>query len=479
MSQRFKPRIVQDIQPKYRRTVFNTNERKLVNLTYTRPKRFRMPWMQLTRTTIAVAGVLFLIIGSVNAPTSLTNAQTNDQERAQLQQQLDQLQKEMDAAAAQRDAYSKQKNSLSSEVGKLNSTISGLQAQIKAINTSLSSLNNKIGTTESQIEVTSASLDDNKVILGNLMQTMYKNDQTSLLEIFLQNKQLSDFFTNANNVATVQDNIRATIGKIASLQDQLQAHKNDLTLTRNDVLATKSFQTSQESRIQEVKSEKTQLLAVTKGQEAKYQQLYSEKKAAADKIRARLFELLGGGNISFGAAYQYAQVASNATGVRTALILAVLDHESALGRNVGSCSYQTSMNPTRDIPVFLSIVQSLGIDPNNVKVSCAIPADGAYGGAMGPAQFLPSTWMKYSSRIASITGHNPANPWNNQDAFIATALYLQDAGAAGGNVSSERVAAAKYYAGGNWSRYLYTYGQAVIDRAAQFEDDIQTLLAAK
>jgi len=477
MSQPCKPKIVQDIQPHARRSVFKAHSRALVNLSYARSSR-RMPWKRMTRLGFGMAGVLFLVIGSVSAPTSQTFAQVSVEERAQLEAELKRLEAEANAAETQRRIYSQQKNTLKSEVGKLDSNIASLNAQIKAINTSLTQLNNKIGTTESQIEVTSESLSENRVLLADLMQDMYESDQTSLVEIFLKNKQISDFFTNANNVAVLQDNVRATIGKISSLKGQLEDHKNELTLAKTGVEENKRYQTAQKSRVDQVKQEKTQLLKVTQGQESKYQALYAEKKAAADRVRTKLFELLGGGEIQFGQAYQYAKVAGDGTGVRPALILAVLNRESALGRNVGRCDYEGAMHPTRDIPVFLEIMKELNMDPHSVKVSCAILSDGAYGGAMGPAQFIPSTWKMYASRIASVTGNNPPSPWRNVDAFTATALYLKDAGAAAGGAAAERAAAAKYYAGGNWQSYLWSYGDSAVQEAQRMQDQIDILLGA-
>ncbi len=138
------------------------------------------------------------------------------------------------------------------------------------------------------------------------------------------------------------------------------------------------------------------------------------------------------------------------------------------------------MNPSRDTPTFLRLVDALGLRQNLttglLKVSCP-NADGLYGGAMGPAQFIPSTWALYSDRVASISGDNPPSPWRNADAFIATALYLKDVGAANATVSQERIAAAKYYAGARWRKYVWTYGDRVIASAEQFEQDISILNA--
>jgi len=293
------------------------------------------------------------------------------------------------------------------------------------------------------------------------------------VEVLLQNPKLSDFFSDLNNYSLLQSSVHDTIAQITDLRDQLVGKKQELTEAKTDAETIKNFRLTQASKVGSTKQQQSELLAKTKGEESKYQALLAETKKNADKIRARLFELAGGnGSMTFQQAYNYAKIASSATGIRPALILAILDHESALGKNVGQCSYKTAMHPTRDIPIFLEITASLGISPDSVKVSCP-NADGAYGGAMGPSQFIPSTWKTYIPRIKAVTGRPMANPWNNGDAFVATGLYLKDAGAA----ANERIAAAKYYCGGGFERYVCTnvYAQAVLQKAAQFQDDISVI----
>jgi membrane-bound lytic murein transglycosylase B len=139
------------------------------------------------------------------------------------------------------------------------------------------------------------------------------------------------------------------------------------------------------------------------------------------------------------------------------------------------------MSPS-NIPIFLQIVQQLGLNPSQMLVSCP-NADGVYGGAMGPAQFEPSTWELYVSSIASITGDNPPSPWSNADAFVATALYLKGAmqgcqATYSAQLDVDRCTAAKYYAGGNWKNYLWTYGEATVEQEQTFAQDIATITSS-
>jgi membrane-bound lytic murein transglycosylase B len=435
----------------------------------------------LSTTTIAIVLVLILnavIPESFALAQTATSTETTAQKQAALESQLTQLEGQIDQYQTQITTDEQKGSSLTSEINTLNAQISKLNLQIQAINLTLEQINSQIDQTTEQIGVTQGEIATEKTTISTLLQALYKNDQTGFLESFLENPQLSTLWDDSENITLFESSLSAAVTQLNTLTGQLQDQNQQLAASQSAESTAEQYAAAQAQQVAANKAQEDQLLTATQSDAAAKAALASQAKATAAQIRNQIFQLLGGGSLTFEQAYQYAQVASQATGVDPALILAILNRESALGQNVGQCSYQTAMSPS-NIPIFLQITSQLGLDPTQMLVSCP-NADGVYGGAMGPAQFEPSTWDLYASSIASITGDNPPSPWDNADAFVATALYLK--GAVQGceadysaQLDIDRCAAAKYYAGGDWQNYLWTYGEATVEQEQTFQQDIATI----
>ena len=134
------------------------------------------------------------------------------------------------------------------------------------------------------------------------------------------------------------------------------------------------------------------------------------------------------------------------------------------------------MSPTRDQAPFKRITAALGLDPDTTPVSCPI-AGGGWGGAMGPAQFIPSTWESVADEVAADLGVSIANPWRAQDAIMASAVYLKKRGAVGSE-ANERNAACRYYSGRSCDGKRPAnsfYGNNVMAIARKVQGDIDYL----
>lgn len=208
------------------------------------------------------------------------------------------------------------------------------------------------------------------------------------------------------------------------------------------------------------------MLKMTRSQYRQYLKEKQELEKRAAEIMARIAQLTLPGLAMPRDPKDLYELASwagtTAGGVRPALILGLIEVESALGTNVGQCncagqpvcrhpglSYKQVMKDNQ-WAAFEAITKELGLNINTTPVSCYIGGGKVqWGGAMGPAQFMPNTWLRagYKQRVENITGVSPANPWRARDAFLAAALYLADWNATTQTRSSEIGAVTAYLCG--------------------------------
>jgi membrane-bound lytic murein transglycosylase B len=146
--------------------------------------------------------------------------------------------------------------------------------------------------------------------------------------------------------------------------------------------------------------------------------------------------------------------------------------ETNLGSNLGSGYYKKDMSPKQHA-TFLAIIAELGL-PDTMPVSKKPTGYTGWGGAMGPAQMMPTTWIGYKKGVTAITGNNPPNPWNITDAVTAMSLMVSRVpGVTKHEYNAEYEAAARYFAGNNWQKYTWyahnSSGTGVMDWAAKYE----------
>lgn len=410
-------------------------------------------------------------------------------ERIQLEEELRKLEEQLLKIEGDITKTESEKKTLNNQIYLLKKKIEKFDIQIQQSNTLIKDISLQIGNTEESIDQTNLKIDDSQEKLINILRQIYENDQISILEILFTENELSDFFNNLLSLQTLHSKNRDLLKQIENLKFDLENQKQALDGEKLDLESLLKMQLLQRKDSDTTKKEQEYFLKLT---EAQYQTYLKEKaeaqKRAAD-IRARIFELIGVPEApKFGEAVEIAKYVESITGVRPALLLAVLTQESDIGKNVGQC-YLTNpkegsgvkaisgaavsrvMKPDRDVTHFLNICQSLGREYSNTPVSC--PMQYGWGGAMGPAQFIPSTWVRYDDRVAEIT-QKAANPWDIKDAFLAAALYLADYGAAKKTTDAEWKAAMIYFSGSTNTKYRF-YGDSVMKIALGYEDDIKAI----
>jgi len=454
--------------------------------------------------------ILFILISAFIFPNLKSFAQVNLEEVCQSMEKIEQacqtlsavecrqlLEKcakyyEEKSAQIEKDITKteQEKKTLQNQIYILRNKIKNLEYQIYQSNVIIKDLGVQVKDTEVSIEKTSLKIEDSKNQLANILQLIYEEDQKSLIEILFSEADLSDFFDDLMALETLDSKNQELLENIKSLKTSLESEKQLLSEEKEDTERMVIIQQLQKQESEKTKKDQEYFLRLT---EAEYQKHLKEKEeieAKATAIRARIFELIGVPKApTFGEALDIAKYVEKITGVRPALLLAVMTQESNIGKNVGQCYLKNpstgegvtvyngkpvsrAMSPKRDVPYFLEITQKLGRDPYNTPVSC--PMSVGWGGAMGPAQFIPDTWANprygYGQKVSEIT-EKPADPWNIKDAFLAAGLYLRDLGVKG----NEFRAVMGYFSGSSWSKWEEFYGRSVLSIASQYEKDIREI----
>ena len=419
--------------------------------------------------------------------------------RAELQTQLDQLEKEIDDQTTVLKGKQNERVSLERDVAILDAQIAKAKLSIKARDLTIQTLSSDISDKNSTITALDDKLVRERQSLAEIFRKTNEIDDYTVMEFLFSSENVSSFFEDLDSFAAIKTGLQKSFTYIADTKVTTTEAKTALETRKAEQEQLRGLQVLEQQKIVTQQKERYSILTATKGEEQVYQNIIKAKQKTAAQIRSELFSLRDSAAIPFGTALDLANFAQQKTGVRAALILGVLKQETDLGQNLGTGSYSTDMHPTRDVPVFLKITEVLGYDPRKMPVSKQ-PGYG-WGGAMGPGQFIPSTWACYGGFVnatgkcgqpyagpwsyveskdiirRTIGKATPSDPWNTKDSIMATALLMKENGAAARTPAAERLAALRYFAGwGNAGKATYAfYGDGVMEYATFFQNQIDLL----
>jgi peptidoglycan hydrolase CwlO-like protein len=402
-------------------------------------------------------------------------SQAVGERRAQLERDLAELQSQIDEQKKILEAKQKESVSLERDVAILTAKIEKAKLNIKARTIAITELTQDINSKEHKIGSLNDKIGREKDSLAAIIRHTNQLQSYSLSEVVLDDKNISEFFSDIDSFAQVRAALKDSFAEIKDDREKTQAEKDELEDKKEEQVNLKAIQELEKKRTEQQEAEKKKILKASKGIEAEYQKLIKAKESDVAKIRSELFTLSGSSAIPFEKALEIANKVFQKTSVRPAFLLGIIAEESNLGENVGKGTWTVDMANPRDTVPFLEITRNLGLDPDKMPVSKK--AWYGYGGAMGPAQFIPSTWVLYEKRVSQLTGNNPPNPWNPEDAFMAAGIYLKDSGASKQTVKAERYAALCYLAGcKNATKKSYQfYADDVMELADKYQKQIDIL----
>ena len=410
---------------------------------------------------------LFVCIGLINpmgARAEVADDRPAEEKKLSIMEQIDALEKEAEGITSNINETKKEASTLKNEISILNGDIRRREIEIKKLALAVKQAEIDIGDKSERIVITEERVRSNKKTLASMLNVLNDYENQGIFSVLIRYRTLSAFLLAVDDIFSVQKTVKNIIADLKSEDEELKSEKANLEEFQEGQANLKSLEEIEKRGVEQKKQERDHLLRVTQGKETLFQQELQKKKKDIAALRTQLFYLEKTG-ITAEDALKFAGLAASRAGIRTSFLLAILEVETgkqfedsviSVGTNLGTGNWKRDMydcyiklgkrsTAESQKAAFFKITDVLGLDPDQMPVSRE-PRYGC-GGAMGPAQFIPTTWLLYADKVAKLTGHNPPSPWNIEDAFTASAVYLAEAGARSQTKNSELQAARIYISG--------------------------------
>ncbi len=232
-----------------------------------------------TRAVLVVAALVM----AAYMPTYRASADLNS-EIAALESQIDGFQSEVTRLRGEANTYENAYNQLNAEKNAIQAQVNLSQARYDKLVSDIAANEKKMG--------------DQQKVMSNAISDLSSESTTSPIELLASSKNIGDYIDQQEYSSSIRDTLETSINQIKKLKEELKKQKADVEIVLND-------QKTQRDQLAAKEAEQANLLAATRGQEAEYQQLISQKNSElANKRAAQAAAMRGGSgaeNIVYGA----------------------------------------------------------------------------------------------------------------------------------------------------------------------------------
>lgn len=253
---------------------------------------------------ITAKGIIFGVIALavVVAPMNISQKANADNYDAQ----INAIQSEIDQYQSASDKYAKEAKSFEAAKAKLSAERQVILGKLRLSKAKHAQLKKEIKKSEEKIE-------ENRDALGEIIASMYLDDNISPLEMLASSSNIGDYVDKQEYRTSVRDNLTDTIDNIKKLKEELESDKADV----EKIIAQED---SQRQALAAKESEQAALAKASRSKEASYNKLASDSQAKLQSVAAeqrayyeRLQAQQGGGVVSSGVvgAFQFRNWSGN------------------------------------------------------------------------------------------------------------------------------------------------------------------------
>lgn len=196
---------------------------------------------------------------------------------AEIEKEIEKYNQELKVVGAEKQTLQKAINQLVLERKKVTAEISRTENLITSTDLEINKLILEISKTENSINQIEAAI-------SQIIRSQYKGSETSMIELLLTHKQLSDFWSTFEAHETVRNSMSVKVSELTSLSNLLVEKREENTEKRSQLASLQTQYKDQNNVLSNNQAEQSSLLEVTKNEEKEYQRLLAEQQQARDQI---------------------------------------------------------------------------------------------------------------------------------------------------------------------------------------------------
>ncbi len=233
------------------------------------------------------AAIFSLLFFSWPVGAALTDDLQN--EINQKQSQIQEMEKQIAQYQAMIKDTKNQGTTLKNEIYRMETQIKKLETEVKLTQTKISEASLKIKGMVSDIATQNVELEKQKNNISQILRQINEYDQNSPIELILSNANFSEFLSQAQYAANLQEGVQQKLTSIKKLKIQLEEQKTQSEVQKTNLESLKKELNGKTSVLDNQKDDKADLLTTTKNQEKQYQVSLTTLQKQREQIENEIF----------------------------------------------------------------------------------------------------------------------------------------------------------------------------------------------
>jgi murein DD-endopeptidase MepM/ murein hydrolase activator NlpD len=192
---------------------------------------------------------------------------------AQIEREIAQFQVQLQEVGAEKSTLQSAIRELELSAGKLQAEIRETQQKIDTADLEITELTGEIATMEERVA-------ESKEAIATYVQAIDQLENESMVELLLAHETLADVWRAAEEYVLVSESLAEHVQLLEGVKEEREVAKNETEEKKKALEAFENELSGERSALETARSEKDALLSKTKNEEAQYQQLLAEKRAA-------------------------------------------------------------------------------------------------------------------------------------------------------------------------------------------------------